>query len=355
LRSEGVTDLEEFLTPDMIKQAAGLIDVREVNQACLDLLEAEDPSDLVGRLRLDSTNEDTLEALTAQLLTVWHHKDHLTTEVRGLTLAGRPIEGILHWSAPRISGKVDLSNVVVSVTDVRPLKETQRRLAQLVDSKDRFVASVSHELRTPLTTVVGFSAELRDHLEDFTHAELREMLDLIASQAADVGHIVEDLLVAARADLGTISLAPEELDIRSIIREVVSGHPADAIELPDHALAALVDSTRLRQILRNLLTNARRYGGDRVALEAGREEGYVWVEVTDNGAGVSPDDAARIFLPYETAHQRLGVTGSVGLGLAVARQLAQLMHGDLHYERRHQLTVFRLNLPEAPTQTAGLL
>jgi signal transduction histidine kinase len=348
LRSEGVTDLRGFLTPEMIRDASALIEVREVNQACVDLLEAGDAGQLVGSLRPDSVSDDTLESLAAQLGAVWNREDHLTTEVRGVTLRGNPIEGILHWSAPRINGRIDLANVVVSVTDVRPLKETQRRLADLVDSKDRFVASVSHELRTPLTTVVGFSAELRDHFDDFTPSELREMLDLIATQAADVGYIVEDLLVVARADLGTIALHREELDMRAIIHEVVSANPPDVLDVPNLELTTRADSIRARQILRNLITNARRYGGDEVTLSAGGGNETIWVEVIDNGEGVRADDAARIFLPYETAHQRLGVTGSVGLGLAVAKRLAQLMDGDLRYERRGGLTVFRLDLPKAP-------
>lgn len=355
LRSDGITDLEAVLTPDMVQEMAGLITVTEVNQACVDLLEARDRTELVGPLSSESISEETLESLTAQILAVWERRDHLMTEVRGRTLAGNPIEGVLHWSAPRINGKLDLSSVVVSVTDVRPLKETQRRLAELINSKDRFVASVSHELRTPLTSVVGFSAELRDHLDDFSQHELREMLDLIAGQAGDVGNIVEDLLVAARADLGTISLAPEQIDVRSIIREVTSSHPPDALDIPHHPLSAVVDTTRLRQILRNLLTNARRYGGNHVTLAAGSTGDDVWIEVRDDGAGVTPSDEHRIFLPYETAHQRAGVTASVGLGLAVARQLAHLMHGELSYERRQQLTVFRLDLPEATAEQAQLL
>ncbi|GBE20706.1 MAG TPA: HAMP domain-containing histidine kinase [Actinobacteria bacterium] len=345
LRSEGVSDLRSFLTPGMIREATGLIVVREVNQACIDLLEAHDASQLVGPLQPASISEETLASLTDQLVAVWEGTDHVTTEVEGLTFEGNPIEGILHWSAPRINGRIDLSNVIVSVTDVTPLKETQRRLANLIDSKDRFVASISHELRTPLTTVVGLSAELRDYLSRFQPRELHEMLDLIATQAADVGHIVEDLLVAARADIGTISLRTEQLEVCAVVREVAANHPPDTLALPCHALTAMADSTRLRQIIRNLLTNARRYGGDNVGLTAGRSVGEIWIEVSDDGRGIPADDAARIFLPYETAHHTLELTEAIGLGLAVARQLARLMDGDLTYERRGAHTVFRLTLP----------
>lgn len=345
LRSEGVSDLAEFLTPGMIREAASLIVVREVNQACVDLLEARDASQLVGALQPASISDDTLPSLAAQIIAVWDRRDHATAEVKGQTIEGNPIEGILHWSAPRINGRIDLANVIVSVTDVSALKDAQRRLAELVDSKDRFVASVSHELRTPLTTVVGLSAELRDHLQSFQPHELSEMLDLIATQATDVGHIVEDLLVAARADIGTIVLRSERLDVRAAIRDVAANHAPDSLDLCEYELTASADATRLRQIIRNLLTNSRRYGGDHVELAAGQSEEDLWIEVRDNGPGISAEDAARIFQPYETAHRTSGVTGSVGLGLAVARQLARLMGGDLVYERRGTYTIFRLTLP----------
>lgn len=345
LRAEGVTDLSDFLTPDMIREAAGLIVVREVNDACIELLEARDATQLIGAVQPASISDETLDSFATQLLAVWNRSDHVTAEVTGLTLEGNPIEGILHWSAPRVNGRIDLENVVVSVTDVGALKEAQRHLAELVDSKDRFVASVSHELRTPLTTVVGLSSELRDYQQRFTPGEFHEMLDLIATQATDVGHIVEDLLVAARADIGTVSLHTEELDVRPVIAAEVAGHCPEVLSLGERELMVSADTTRLRQIMRNLLTNAERYGGDHMEVAAGRGVDQVWIEVRDDGPGISPDHVARIFLPYETAHPTRGVTGSIGLGLAVARQLARLMGGDLTYDRRGGLTVFRLTLP----------
>ena len=103
----------------------------------------------------------------------------------------------------------------------------------------------------------------------------------------------------------------------------------------------LADPHRVRQILRNLLTNAQRYGGPRCRVVVGSTGATVWLEVRDDGIGIPDDEAERIFDPYVTA----GGKESVGLGLAVARQLARLMGGELILERSAAETVFRLQLP----------
>jgi two-component system sensor histidine kinase ChiS len=114
----------------------------------------------------------------------------------------------------------------------------------------------------------------------------------------------------------------------------------------------MADPRRVRQILRNLLTNAQRYGGPRRRVITGSLLDRVWLEVRDNGTGIPGEEASSIFEPYVTGNS--GVTGSVGLGLAVARQLAELMSGSLEYERSAGETVFRLLLPMAGDREPAL-
>jgi signal transduction histidine kinase len=102
---------------------------------------------------------------------------------------------------------------------------------------------------------------------------------------------------------------------------------------------------RTRQILRNLITNAVRYGGDTIAVEVAAEGKMARVTVRDNGAGVKGMDGERIFDAYYRAAQAESKPDSVGLGLSVARQLARLMKGDLVYRRRSGWTEFELTLP----------
>lgn len=229
--------------------------------------------------------------------------------------------------------------------------ERRRRAAELnslVASKDEFVASVSHELRTPLTAVVGLAAELREHFETFTRREVEEFVGLIFSQSTEVAHIVEDLLVAARSDIGTVTVVERSLDAVEEIDAVLTGLGREGLTLTvEPGLRLIGDPTRVRQVLRNLITNARRYGGDRVELRAYRSGEDAIVEVRDDGEELDEYLQEEIFEAYSSAHDRKGQPASVGLGLTVSRQLARLMQGDLSYRYRDGWSVFELKLPAA--------
>lgn len=228
-------------------------------------------------------------------------------------------------------------------------QRAHEKLQELVYYKDEFVASVSHELRTPLTAVVGLSEELANlSPESFTPDELAEFHQLIAQQSREVAFIVEDLLVAARVEIETVSIDLQPVDLDAEVAATINGWPSEfgSMEFEPGHVKVQADPTRLRQITRNLLTNAIRYGGRRVVVVTGTADERGVVEVRDDGLGIDADDLERIFQPYERAS---GVDaarpGSVGLGLYVSRQLARLMGGDLTCHREGGETVFRLTLP----------
>ncbi len=110
-------------------------------------------------------------------------------------------------------------------------------------------------------------------------------------------------------------------------------------------VAAWADPARARQIIRNLLTNAVRYGGESIRVRSARHNGKVLVSVMDDGPGIPEEQREAIFEPYHRAH-RLGTQPeSVGLGLTVSRQLARLMAGDLTYRFDGDRSIFELVLP----------
>jgi signal transduction histidine kinase len=168
-----------------------------------------------------------------------------------------------------------------------------------------------------------------------------------------MANIVEDLLVAARAEMGTVAIDSQPVDLVDELRATVEGLGMSVeISQEDLLPEVMADPRRVRQILRNLLTNAIRYGGPHRRVTAGALRDLAWLEVRDNGLGVPDEDADHIFEPYVTGQS--GAQGSVGLGLAVARQLAELMGGSLHYERSAAETVFRLQLPLADRSEPAL-
>jgi signal transduction histidine kinase len=197
--------------------------------------------------------------------------------------------------------------------------------------------------------VIGLANEVLT-ADDLTAAEHRELLELVVAQANEISHLVEDLLVGARAEIGTISIASEPIDLAEEVATAVSAlTEAMPVESPDERTLALGDAMRTRQIVRNLAVNAERYGGPRRRIVVTGSDESVLLEVRDDGTPIDPEDRDRIFEPYTRAHDRPGVTVSVGLGLSVSRRLARLMGGDLVYDHDGRESIFRLVLPTAAT------
>lgn len=245
-----------------------------------------------------------------------------------------------------IWGSLGVIGILCHVQDVTERVEANRRLEELVRSKDEFVASVSHELRTPLTAVLGFAQELQASSGD--PALTGEFLSAIVEQADELSAIVEDLLVAARAEIGTITLRAESLTARQVIDPLVSditrwGASPVEIEGDGHIVA---DRTRLRQVLRNLVSNAERYGGPRIRVTVTEDGHETVIAVVDDGGGIPPEAEETIFEPYGTADHGVDRNpASIGLGLSISRMLAHLMGGRLEYRRVGGETQFRLTLP----------
>lgn len=230
--------------------------------------------------------------------------------------------------------------------DVTEERATARRLRELVKAKDEFVASVSHELRTPLAAVLGIASELKEAYETFDDHDRRDLIGLLAEQSQEVSNIVEDLLVAARADTGSIVLTNEAVDLAEMTEAVIRGLPEVARSRVRSSAAGSVaaDGRRVRQIVRNLLTNALRYGGESVQIRAQSMGEWVELTVEDDGEGIPQELWERIFEPFERAHEVGTQPNSVGLGLSVSRWLARKMCGDLTYEYEGS-SRFTLRLP----------
>jgi signal transduction histidine kinase len=153
--------------------------------------------------------------------------------------------------------------------------------------------------------------------------------------------------VVARSNIGNVAVRTVPVSIAAEVEGVLAGFgsPAGKTLSSDVTdVAAEADPIRVRQILRNLVSNAIRYGGAEIEIVGYNDSGVSVVEVCDSGSEIGQLDRERIFEPYERAHVTEGRTGSVGLGLSVSRTLAELMHGSLTY-RFDGRSVFRLELP----------
>jgi two-component system, OmpR family, sensor kinase len=147
-----------------------------------------------------------------------------------------------------------------------------------------------------------------------------------------------------------LTVTPEHVELVDVVDAVVATSNArHGVEVSREMAptVAYADPARIRQIVRNLLTNAMRYGGDQIVVRSGGSETCAILEVIDNGSGVPESDAERIFVEYQTAHPATTQPGSVGLGLPISRKLARMMGGDVTYLRSDGWTRFRVVLPVA--------
>ena len=223
--------------------------------------------------------------------------------------------------------------------------EAERELSR---AKDDFIAGISHELRTPLTSIYGFSEYLLDRgLID--PSEAIELIGLINNESADLSRMVEDLLTAARLDADTMAFAIEPVNIKDEVVAVVApmqrgGHD---IRVIGNDVVAECDRARLRQITRNLVSNALKHGGQRIEITIAADGDAATLTVSDNGPGISPEMQERLFERFAHDGSESLLIGSVGLGLAIGRTLAQKMGGDVVFDADHIWTTFTCSLPLA--------
>ena len=220
----------------------------------------------------------------------------------------------------------------------------ERRAAEAAnEAKSRFLATLTHELRTPLTGIIGF-AELMLR-KDFDPAELKRFLELQRDAARALLALVNDILDFSKIEAGKLDLEIVPFDLHAAISgcEALAAYAANAKDLelrvvideavPRHVLG---DSTRLRQVILNLLNNAVKFtntGSIALAVDAANaptDTHRIHFSVTDTGIGIPADRLGRLFQEFsqvdDSTSRRFG--GS-GLGLAICRRLIELMDGEI--------------------------
>ena len=237
---------------------------------------------------------------------------------------------------------------------VQRRREEQRELELKLDYqlgrarlKDEMVANLSHELRTPLTGIYGLALTMAD--EGFSDEELsRELIEIVVAEAADLSRMVDDLLTAAKVDAGDIAIVSEEINPASLVEEVVAPFARIRTIARNCQPAVLVaDSLRLKQVIRNLLSNALKHGGPHIGIMGQERNDRYLIAVFDDGAGVPDELETRLFDRFIHDGATPLTQGSVGLGLSIGHELMKRMDGTLSYRRINGSTTFLVDLPLA--------
>ena len=221
--------------------------------------------------------------------------------------------------------------------------ESERAVSR---AKDSFIAGLSHELRTPLTSIYGFAEVLTDGgAEDV--AQTKEIAQIIANEAAEMTRMVDDLLTASRMESTGIQIEKITTRLQDIVESAITPFERAGLSIQRQPTAAILetDGARLRHVLVNLLSNAARHGGDQIGVEFSAADDTVDIEVWDNGPGVPEDQIEKLFERFIHQGAQPLLTGTVGLGLAIASRLTTMLDGKLSYQRFAGKTYFIVSVP----------
>jgi PAS domain S-box-containing protein len=319
----------------------------------------------IGILVADESGRVVLHNRQLELIT---HRSYLDTTLddpeawAGLRFEGRPLgdgdspfvhvlRDAVRYDQREIEVQVDRSvhtlqfSAAPILVDGRPIAMvaalgdvTERK--RLDALRDTFIGILSHELRTPVTTILGGSRLLdseRRNLDDATRAEL---IRDITAEAERLHRLVEDLLVLARTERGVSMRMADPVLVRHIIPRVVADEQRfwPGLEVSTSVSpqpTASGDAAYVEQVLRNLLSNAAKYGADSGPVEIAAKASHDSVQVTvrDHGPGIASEDLPYVFDLFYRGKSAARSASGAGIGLFVCRQLVEAMGGQIWARR----------------------
>jgi PAS domain S-box-containing protein len=268
----------------------------------------------------------------------------------GTRFWARTVLTALHDGQGHLRGFAKVTQDLSERRHVQDLEQATRNMSE-------FIAVLAHELRNPLAPIRNAVHLMgKTPADDPSQKTLRELVD---RQSRHLARIVDDILDIARVTRGALAVERAPVNVAEAARRAIemtaplveaSKHELQ-VELPQEPLTVRGDLHRLTQVLGNLLNNAARYTprGGRISLSAVREQGYAVVKVRDNGIGLDAELSRRIFDMFvqgRSSLERAG-GGGLGIGLALARKIAELHGGALeaHSEGKGQGAEFTLRIP----------
>jgi signal transduction histidine kinase len=322
-----------------------------------------------GALRLYNTAFQKLWRLDADLLASRPHIDRILGNLKGQAVKAGDLLADIKRRATSLSpeDRVALKDASVSLVDGRtvafgtePLpdgatlvhflditdsrereKELKERNAFLEDidrQKSKFVDHVSYQLRTPLATIVGFAEMLDGQMFGVLNDRQKDYIASILSASHHLRDLITDIIDLAVIDAGKMTLDLGTIDVRDLLENAATYAALKAedtqvgltVDCPKDIGAIAADAKRLKQVLFNLLSNAFAYtgAGGKVTLGADRAPGLVRIWVADTGRGVSPEDQAKAFDPFESR----GPSAGAGIGLSLVQRFINLHGGWVRME-----------------------
>ena len=246
--------------------------------------------------------------------------------------------------------------------EVQTLNQQREVFAEKSRAKSIFLASMSHELRTPLNAIIGYSQILiaGQRVDD----ETRKTLNLVLNSGRHLLMLINRVLDLSKIEAGKLELDERSVNPKSLFNELIQIFEIErakySVKLhssvdPELPKAVRLDPDKLTQVVTNITVNAFKYGEGRdVRLEVQHDSGAnaLVIKVEDSGAGMTDEQVARLFMPFEQANNK---SDGAGLGMAIVKELVGLMGGQLYVDSKPQQgTRVTLSLPYIPVEDDGL-
>jgi len=364
-RSDNLRDFTQPLDPGAVTEGLEGLQTISYGEQVIRVLtaavqvEEEDRSQLVGYLQVAQVMEEFETFNQLVIAAAFLGLAAATASAFVATLISprlfRPLEEIARL-AGQISRADDLSRRLPDTGRddeigqlTLALNQTLARLEELFTAQQRFLADVSHELRTPLTTIRG-NVDLMRRMGGADDVSL----DDIEAELERMTRLVNDLLLLARADVGSLPVTTETVEMDTLLldvyRQVKALRPKVEVTLEEvDQVQVTGDSDRLKQLILNLVDNAVKYtpAGGQVFLSLHKDAGYAELTVGDTGIGIPEEDLPFIFDRfYRVDKARARAHGGSGLGLSIARWIVDVHKGTLSVDSKvGEGTTFTVRLP----------
>lgn len=295
------------------------------------------PIELIRNLQIQEMVDDTVNL----------HKEHISREISVMLEEEKNLS--VHVAPIKRNGKIEGAVLVFhDMTNLRKLEKIRQD----------FVANVSHELRTPISSIKGYAETLLDGaLYDKENAE--DFIKIILSDADRLASLIDDLLNLSKIESGKLELEyrryrffPIVEKVRESLKKTIAEKSISLkIEIPENLPEILVDETRIKQVLLNLIDNAVKYnrtGGD-IIISARAIKDFIQVNISDTGIGIPEKDLPRLFERfYRVDKARSRELGGTGLGLSIVKHILQAHNGEISVSSEEgRGTTFTFTLPRS--------
>jgi len=320
-------------TPAMMHTIDAEGDITQVSDYWLTYFGYE-REDVIGHKSVDFLDEESRERAVEHMLPeLFRTGQQSNIPYRFLRKDGRSVDVLLSSFLERDARGNPLRSFAV-MTDVTPLRTAYEQLERSNKELDRFATVASHDLQEPLRKISAFASLIRRRYTDRLDEEGVRSLDFLVDAAQRMQTLIDDLLGYSR--MASQPLRLERIDLNEIlgeVRELLDGAIEENSARLDIAEMPVVrgDPTLIKQALYNLVGNALKYRSDKtpiIEMGAERYEDSVRISVKDNGIGLDPKFADKIFAPFQRLHTRTEYKGT-GIGLAIVRQAIQRHGGDV--------------------------